>query len=133
MTCIHPSVLITAQHCSSTLYTVVYEISVLASPVLLLIQLCSPGTMMLELQDRVADLEEWTEGKGLIVLGDAATFCSGSDLNAVQAISNAQVSLNSFTAVLLPADSSGEVTPLVFQTRTAAFLCMEVGNENKTQ
>ncbi|KAJ8290887.1 hypothetical protein GJAV_G00018850 [Gymnothorax javanicus] len=48
------------------------------------------GTMMLELQDRVSELEEWTEGKGLIVRGDAATFCSGSDLNAVQAISNPQ-------------------------------------------
>ncbi|KAJ8354083.1 hypothetical protein SKAU_G00216500 [Synaphobranchus kaupii] len=48
------------------------------------------GTMMLELQDRVSELEEWTEGKGLIVRGDAATFCSGSDLNAVQAISDPQ-------------------------------------------
>ncbi|XP_036395580.1 ethylmalonyl-CoA decarboxylase [Megalops cyprinoides] len=48
------------------------------------------GTMMLELQDRVTQLEEWTEGKGLILHGAAGTFCSGSDLNAVRAISNPQ-------------------------------------------
>ncbi|XP_064198696.1 ethylmalonyl-CoA decarboxylase isoform X2 [Anguilla rostrata] len=48
------------------------------------------GTMMLELQDHVSQLEEWTEGKGLIVRGDAGTFCSGSDLNAVRAISDPQ-------------------------------------------
>ncbi|XP_023668858.1 ethylmalonyl-CoA decarboxylase [Paramormyrops kingsleyae] len=48
------------------------------------------GTMMLELQDRVSQLENWKEGKGLIVHGAGGTFCSGSDLNAVRAISNPQ-------------------------------------------
>ncbi|KAL2084605.1 hypothetical protein ACEWY4_020123 [Coilia grayii] len=48
------------------------------------------GTMMLELEERVAQLEGWSEGKGLIVQGAAETFCSGSDLNAVRAISNPQ-------------------------------------------
>ncbi|MBN3305750.1 ECHD1 decarboxylase, partial [Amia calva] len=48
------------------------------------------GTMMIELEDRVDQLEEWTEGKGLIVQGADNTFCSGSDLNAVRAISNPQ-------------------------------------------
>ncbi|KAJ8411475.1 hypothetical protein AAFF_G00162830 [Aldrovandia affinis] len=48
------------------------------------------GTMMLELQDRVSELEQWADGKGLIVHGDAGTFCSGSDLNAVRAISDPQ-------------------------------------------
>lgn len=45
---------------------------------------------MVELEERVSQLEEWTEGKGLIIQGAAGTFCSGSDLNAVRAISNPQ-------------------------------------------
>ncbi|XP_028834592.1 ethylmalonyl-CoA decarboxylase isoform X1 [Denticeps clupeoides] len=48
------------------------------------------GTMMLDLEERVTELEMWKEGKGLIVQGAAGTFCSGSDLNAVRAISNPQ-------------------------------------------
>ncbi|XP_053350668.1 ethylmalonyl-CoA decarboxylase isoform X2 [Clarias gariepinus] len=44
--------------------------------------------MMIQLEERISDLETWTEGKGLIVRGSAGTFCSGSDLNAVRAISN---------------------------------------------
>ncbi|XP_046703415.1 ethylmalonyl-CoA decarboxylase [Silurus meridionalis] len=48
------------------------------------------GSMMVELEERVCELESWTEGKGLIVQGAAGTFCSGSDLNAVRAISNPQ-------------------------------------------
>lgn len=46
---------------------------------------------MIELEERICELETWTEGKGLIVQGAAGTFCSGSDLNAVRAISNPQV------------------------------------------
>lgn len=49
------------------------------------------GSMMVELEDRVSQLESWTDGKGVIVVGAAGTFCSGSDLNAVRAISNPQV------------------------------------------
>lgn len=52
---------------------------------------CIPGSMMVELEERVCELESWTEGKGLIVRGATGTFCSGSDLNAVRAISNPQV------------------------------------------
>ncbi|XP_053737125.1 ethylmalonyl-CoA decarboxylase [Synchiropus splendidus] len=48
------------------------------------------GGMMVELEEKVTQLESWTEGKGLIVRGAAGTFCSGSDLNAVRAISNPQ-------------------------------------------
>ncbi|XP_072534959.1 ethylmalonyl-CoA decarboxylase [Salminus brasiliensis] len=48
------------------------------------------GSMMIELEERVSELETWTEGKGLIVQGAAGMFCSGSDLNAVRAISNPQ-------------------------------------------
>uniref|UniRef100_A0A674AT83 Ethylmalonyl-CoA decarboxylase 1 n=1 Tax=Salmo trutta TaxID=8032 RepID=A0A674AT83_SALTR len=36
------------------------------------------GSMMVELEERVSQLEEWTEGKGLIIQGAAGTFCSGS-------------------------------------------------------
>lgn len=46
---------------------------------------------MVDLEERVSQLESWTDGKGLIVQGAAGTFCSGSDLNAVRAISNPQV------------------------------------------
>lgn len=46
------------------------------------------GSMMLELEQRVRELETWTEGKAVIVQGAAGTFCSGSDLNAVRAIAN---------------------------------------------
>lgn len=43
---------------------------------------------MVELEEKVSQLESWTEGKALIVRGAGGTFCSGSDLNAVRAISN---------------------------------------------
>lgn len=46
---------------------------------------------MVELEERVSQLERWADGKGLIVQGAAGTFCSGSDLNAVRALSNTQV------------------------------------------
>ncbi|KAM9797982.1 ethylmalonyl-CoA decarboxylase [Neosynchiropus ocellatus] len=48
------------------------------------------GGMMVELEEKVSQLEGWAEGKGLIVQGAAGTFCSGSDLNAVRAISDPQ-------------------------------------------
>uniref|UniRef100_UPI003AADC6CE ethylmalonyl-CoA decarboxylase n=1 Tax=Centroberyx gerrardi TaxID=166262 RepID=UPI003AADC6CE len=48
------------------------------------------GSMMVDLEERVSQLENWTDGKGLIIQGAAGTFCSGSDLNAVRAISNPQ-------------------------------------------
>uniref|UniRef100_UPI0037E99A5E ethylmalonyl-CoA decarboxylase n=1 Tax=Semicossyphus pulcher TaxID=241346 RepID=UPI0037E99A5E len=48
------------------------------------------GSMMVDLEERVSELESWADGKGLIVEGAAGTFCSGSDLNAVRAISNPQ-------------------------------------------
>jgi len=47
---------------------------------------------MLELQERVTELENWKDGKGLIIYGAGNTFCSGSDLNAVKAIANSQAS-----------------------------------------
>lgn len=56
---------------------------------------------MVDLEERVSQLESWTDVKGLIVQGAAGTFCSGSDLNAVRAISNPQVGTqrNSFKYV----------------------------------
>ncbi|XP_020490361.1 ethylmalonyl-CoA decarboxylase [Labrus bergylta] len=48
------------------------------------------GSMMVDLEERVSQLESWTDCKGLIVQGSSGTFCSGSDLNAVRAISNPQ-------------------------------------------
>lgn len=47
---------------------------------------------MLELQEKVAELENWKDGKGLIICGAGNTFCSGSDLNTVKAIPNSQAS-----------------------------------------
>ncbi|XP_057219574.1 ethylmalonyl-CoA decarboxylase isoform X2 [Malurus melanocephalus] len=52
------------------------------------------GTMMVELQERVTELENWKDGKGLIIHGAGNTFCSGSDLNAVKEISNSQDGMN---------------------------------------
>ncbi|XP_044146148.1 ethylmalonyl-CoA decarboxylase [Bufo gargarizans] len=46
------------------------------------------GSMMLELEERVSDLENWKEGKGLIVYGAEHTFCSGGDLHSVKALSS---------------------------------------------
>ncbi|XP_006834744.1 PREDICTED: ethylmalonyl-CoA decarboxylase isoform X1 [Chrysochloris asiatica] len=44
------------------------------------------GVMMLQLLEKVIELENWTEGKGFIVCGANNTFSSGSDLNAVKAL-----------------------------------------------
>ncbi|XP_053879877.1 ethylmalonyl-CoA decarboxylase [Malaclemys terrapin pileata] len=52
------------------------------------------GTMMLELQERVTELENWKDGKGLIIHGAENTFCSGSNLNAVRAMSSPQDGMN---------------------------------------
>ncbi|PNI87334.1 ECHDC1 isoform 19, partial [Pan troglodytes] len=41
---------------------------------------------MLQLLEKVIELENWTEGKGLIVRGAKNTFSSGSDLNAVKSL-----------------------------------------------
>ncbi|CAH2249731.1 ethylmalonyl- decarboxylase isoform X1 [Pelobates cultripes] len=46
------------------------------------------GTMMIQLEERISELESWQDGKGLIVYGAGNNFCTGSDLNAVKAISS---------------------------------------------
>ncbi|KAM6909828.1 ethylmalonyl-CoA decarboxylase isoform 1-T2 [Xenentodon cancila] len=48
------------------------------------------GSMMVDLEERVTQLENWTDGKVVIIRGAGETFCSGSDLNAVRAISKPQ-------------------------------------------
>ncbi|NWU98665.1 ECHD1 decarboxylase, partial [Upupa epops] len=50
------------------------------------------GSMMVELQEKVTELENWMDGKGLIICGAGDTFCSGSDLTAVKAMSSPQAS-----------------------------------------
>ncbi|XP_060139383.1 ethylmalonyl-CoA decarboxylase isoform X3 [Globicephala melas] len=52
------------------------------------------GVMMLQLLEKVIELENWTEGKGLIVHGAKNTFSSGSDLNAVKALGTPETSFN---------------------------------------
>lgn len=84
--------------------------------------------MMVDLEERVSQLESWTDGKGLIVQGAAGTFCSGSDLNAVRAISNPQVekqttSSQYFFAVAVCCDQSAR---LHFSTVVSARLCLNV-------
>ncbi|XP_067679155.1 ethylmalonyl-CoA decarboxylase-like [Haliotis asinina] len=44
------------------------------------------GQMMVELADRVTELESWTEGKAVIFKGAGNTFCSGGDLGTVRGI-----------------------------------------------
>jgi len=46
------------------------------------------GSMMVQLRNVVNILEDWKEGKGLILHSVGETFCSGGDLNTVRQISN---------------------------------------------
>ncbi|XP_053446388.1 ethylmalonyl-CoA decarboxylase [Nycticebus coucang] len=48
------------------------------------------GVMMLQLLEKVIELENWAEGKGVIVRGAKNTFSSGSDLNAVKALGTSE-------------------------------------------
>ncbi|XP_019273833.1 ethylmalonyl-CoA decarboxylase isoform X3 [Panthera pardus] len=52
------------------------------------------GVMILQLLEKVIELENWTEGKGLIVHGAKNTFSSGSDLNAVKALGTPETPFN---------------------------------------
>ncbi|KAK2493018.1 hypothetical protein MC885_009284 [Smutsia gigantea] len=52
------------------------------------------GVMMLQLLEKVIELENWTEGKGLIVHGAKNTFSSGSDLNTVKALRTPEASID---------------------------------------
>lgn len=49
---------------------------------------------MLQLLEKVIELENWTEGKGVIVCGAKNTFSSGSDLNAVKALGTPEASMD---------------------------------------
>lgn len=48
---------------------------------------------MLQLLEKVIELENWTEGKGVIIRGANNTFSSGSDLNAVKALRTPEASI----------------------------------------
>ncbi|XP_006879036.1 PREDICTED: ethylmalonyl-CoA decarboxylase isoform X2 [Elephantulus edwardii] len=52
------------------------------------------GVMMLQLLEKVIELENWTEGKGVIVRGANNTFSSGSDLNAVKALGTPETAIS---------------------------------------
>ncbi|CAI9164107.1 unnamed protein product [Rangifer tarandus platyrhynchus] len=52
------------------------------------------GVMMLQLLEKVIELENWTEGKGVIVRGAKNTFSSGSDLHAVKALGTRKASID---------------------------------------
>jgi ethylmalonyl-CoA/methylmalonyl-CoA decarboxylase len=44
------------------------------------------GKMMVDFADAVSELENWQEGRGVIVRGAGGTFCSGGDLNLMKNI-----------------------------------------------
>jgi len=57
------------------------------------ISLCNPerknaltGYMMVKLAEVVDELEQWQNGKALVLLGSEGTFCSGADLSIIKAI-----------------------------------------------
>uniref|UniRef100_A0A8C7MSA3 Uncharacterized protein n=1 Tax=Oncorhynchus kisutch TaxID=8019 RepID=A0A8C7MSA3_ONCKI len=80
------------------------------------------GSMMVELEERVSQLEEWTEGKGLIIQGAAGTFCSGSDLNAVRAISNPQVSPQCCQRYIQPSGQSSMLSRYIQPSGQSSML-----------
>lgn len=49
--------------------------------------------MILQLLEKVIELENWTEGKGLIVHGAKNNFSSGSDLHTVKALGTPEASI----------------------------------------
>ncbi|XP_018908770.1 ethylmalonyl-CoA decarboxylase isoform X2 [Bemisia tabaci] len=49
---------------------------------------CLSGKMMVDFYHIVEDLEQWTDGKGIILSGAGGTFCSGGDLDVVRQIAN---------------------------------------------
>ncbi|KAB0355614.1 hypothetical protein FD755_021555 [Muntiacus reevesi] len=63
------------------------------------------GVMMLQLLEKVIELENWTEGKGLIVRGAKNTFSSGSDLNAVKALGTPEAIFSFLFCRLMTTDS----------------------------
>ncbi|ESO13102.1 hypothetical protein HELRODRAFT_159709 [Helobdella robusta] len=44
------------------------------------------GSMMIDFEKRVEDLESWEKGRGVIFKGSGNTFCSGADLNVARAV-----------------------------------------------
>ncbi|KAF2357185.1 Crotonase superfamily [Trinorchestia longiramus] len=46
------------------------------------------GRMMVQLADAVTELENWREGRGLVLRSEGDFFCSGGDLTTVESINN---------------------------------------------
>ncbi|XP_006834745.1 PREDICTED: ethylmalonyl-CoA decarboxylase isoform X2 [Chrysochloris asiatica] len=65
------------------------------------------GVMMLQLLEKVIELENWTEGKGFIVCGANNTFSSGSDLNAVKALGTPEKRLPLISVALIQGRALG--------------------------
>uniref|UniRef100_A0A3Q3WDC0 Uncharacterized protein n=1 Tax=Mola mola TaxID=94237 RepID=A0A3Q3WDC0_MOLML len=86
------------------------------------------GSMMVELEEKVSELESWTDGKGLIVQGAAGTFCSGSDLNAVRAISNPQDGMK--MCMFMQNALTRLVLTVVLSVQAASHLCRPGGGES---
>lgn len=84
--------------------------------------------MMVELEDRVSQLESWTDGKGVIVVGAAGTFCSGSDLNAVRAISNPQVEQHSASLIYTVLSLERSLTNAPVALQDGMKMCMFMQN-----
>lgn len=70
--------------------------------------------MMLQLLEKVIELENWTEGKGLIVRGAKNTFSSGSDLNAVKALATPEASVLFYALILHASQTSVDETFLFY-------------------
>uniref|UniRef100_A0A665TFN6 Ethylmalonyl-CoA decarboxylase 1 n=1 Tax=Echeneis naucrates TaxID=173247 RepID=A0A665TFN6_ECHNA len=85
------------------------------------------GSMMVDLEEQVNQLENWTEGKGLIVQGAAETFCSGSDLNAVRAISNPQ---DGMKMCMFMQNTLTRLLRIVFSVQAASDLCCFGGGKS---
>lgn len=47
--------------------------------------------MMMDLEEIVEKLDQWVEGKGVILHGANGNFCSGGDLNFAKKINNPEL------------------------------------------
>lgn len=55
-----------------------------------LMLLCFVGLMMVQLGEIVQTLENWTEGKAVLLRGEGSIFCSGGDLDFAKASAGAE-------------------------------------------
>ncbi|RWS16836.1 ethylmalonyl-CoA decarboxylase-like protein [Dinothrombium tinctorium] len=48
------------------------------------------GSMMVQLRDTITQLEQWQQGKAVIIYGAEGSFCSGGDMNTVRQITTTE-------------------------------------------